>query len=85
MNSTIPKIPHALLDKIIADHRLKSDYQLSRFLGIKAPVLSKIRKAAANGGMYGKQKYRMTGDVMIAIHEKTGMSIAQIKALAGQS
>lgn len=73
---------HPLLDKIAADHNLKSDYRLSKFLGIGAPVLSKIRTAAANGGMYRGQKFRVTGDVMIAIHEKTGMSIAQIKALA---
>lgn len=75
--------PHPLLDKIAADRKLASDYQLSRFLGINAPVLSKIRTAYANGGAYRGSKYRMTGDVMIVIHEKTGMSIAEIKALAG--
>lgn len=75
--------PHPLLDKIAADFKLPSDYQLSRFLGIKAPVLSKIRTAHANGGKYRDSTYRVTGDTMIAIHEKTGMSIAEIKALAG--
>jgi hypothetical protein len=83
VNSTTPKIPHPLLDKIAADFKLPSDYQVARFLGIQAPVLSKIRKAASDGGMYGKSKYRVTGDTIITIHEKTGMSIAQIKALAG--
>jgi hypothetical protein len=83
MNVTIPKIPNALLDKIAFEQGLRSDYQLARFLGIKAPVLSKIRKSAVNGGMYGKQKYRVTGDTIIAVHEKTGMSIAEIKALVG--
>lgn len=73
---------HPLLDKLLADNGFRSDYQLSRFLGIKAPVLSKIRTAYANGGAYRDSKYRMTGDTMIVIHEKTGMPIAQIKALA---
>ncbi|MDB5733260.1 MAG: hypothetical protein JWQ03_3155 [Variovorax sp.] len=80
-----PTIPHPLLDKIAADFRLKNDYQLARFLGVGASVLSKLRTAHANGGMYKGSKYRLSGDVILAIHEKTGMSVAQIKALAGQA
>lgn len=73
---------HPLLDKLLADNGFRSDYQLSRFLGVAAPVISKIRTAYSNGGLYRGSPYRMTGDVMIAVHEKTGLSIADIKALA---
>ena len=83
MNVTTPKLPHPLLDKIAADFKLTSDCRLARFIGIGAPLLSKVRSAYANGGTYRGTKYRLTGDTIICIHEQTGMSIAQIKALAG--
>ena len=84
MNVTTPKIPHPLLDKIAADFKLTSDHRLARFIGVGASALSKTRTAYANRGMYRGKPYRISGDTIICIHEKTGMSIAQIKALAGQ-
>lgn len=60
---------HALLDFLKTEYELKSDRQLCAALGISPPVLSKIRNRAVS----------ISADVIILIHEKTGMSIADIK------
>lgn len=60
---------HKLFDFLKTEYGLPSDRQLCAALGIKPPLLSKIR----NGVL------RVSSDVIILIHEKTGMSIADIK------
>jgi hypothetical protein len=63
---------NVLLDTLLDAHRLKNDAALARWLDIAPPVISKIRKG----------KVPITASHMISIHEKTGMPIARIKALA---
>ncbi len=65
------KIPNTLLDHVIATMHLKNDAALCRELGIKPPVASKIRKGV----------YPIGASIIIAIHELTGMSIKDIKAM----
>jgi hypothetical protein len=60
---------HALFDFLKTEYKISSDRQLCAALGLKPPVLSKIRH-----GVIG-----VSGDIMILIHEQTGMSIADIK------
>lgn len=60
-----------LFDRIIADHNLKNDAALARFLEIKPPQISKIR--------HGKL---LVGDSLkINIHKRTGMSIDAIEKM----
>lgn len=58
-----------LLDFLLAKQELKNDAALCRLLGIAAPVISKIRY----------NKMGISAAMMITIHEKCGLSIAQIK------
>ena len=64
-----------LLDLVIMRLSLKNDAALSRSLEVAPPVISKIR----NG------KLSIGATMVIAIHELTGMAIADISAvLAGE-
>lgn len=38
-----PNLPHPLLDAIRAEYGLKTDAQVCRLLGLRTPVISKIR------------------------------------------
>lgn len=60
---------HKLLDFLRSEYEFRSDRQLGIALGISAPVMSKIRNRAV----------AVSAEVMILIHEKTGMTIADIK------
>lgn len=62
-------IAHALFDFLIKEYGLKNDAALSKALGVKPPVISKIRSRAMG----------VSGDVKILIHKKTGMSIEDIE------
>ena len=66
---------HALFDFLKKEYKISSDRELCAALGIAAPVLSKIRH-----GVIG-----ISGDIMILIHEKTGMTIADIKELISEN
>ena len=66
---------HTLFDFLKTEYNIPSDRQLCDALGIAAPVLSKIRH-----GVIG-----ISGDIMILIHEKTGMTIADIKELISEN
>jgi transcriptional regulator with XRE-family HTH domain len=66
---------HALFDFLRTEYNIPSDRQLCAALGLKPPMLSKIRH-----GVIG-----VSGDIMILIHEKTGMSIADIKELISEN
>jgi hypothetical protein len=60
---------NALLDKALKLTHLKNDAALSRALEVAPPVLSKIR--------HGRLPVGAT--LLIALHEITGMSIAEMK------
>lgn len=60
---------HELLDFLRFEYGFSSDRQLGIALGISAPVMSKIRSRTV----------ALSAEVMILIHEKTGMTIADIK------
>lgn len=51
----------------------KNNQALAAFLGIKPPMISKVRHA----------RTMVSAELMITIHEKTGMPIAEIKRLVG--
>jgi hypothetical protein len=71
-----------LLNTIINEQGLANDSALANFLETNRPVISKLRTASRNRGVYGGAQYGLSGDMIIAIHERTGMPIARIKALA---
>jgi plasmid maintenance system antidote protein VapI len=60
-----------ILDELQKRFDIKNDRQLSIKLEVAPPVLSRIR----NG------KAKVSAEVMIAIHEAFGLSIAEIKEL----
>jgi plasmid maintenance system antidote protein VapI len=60
---------HALLDFLIKEYGLKNDAALSKALGVKPPVISKIRSRSMG----------VSGDMKILIYKKTGMSIEDIE------
>ncbi len=60
-----------LLDYLLRAMGWKNDAALARHLELSPPQVSKIR----NGHL------GVSGDVKIAVHEKTGMPIADIQAL----
>lgn len=60
-----------ILDELQKRFDIKNDRQLSIKLEVAPPVLSRIR----NG------KAKVSAEVMIAIHESFGLSIAEIKEL----
>ena len=62
---------HRLLDFLKKEYLLKSDRALCDALDISPPVISRIRSG----------KTILSADIIIVIHEKTGMSIADIKQL----
>ena len=62
-----------LLDEVIEILHLKNDAALARTLNVAPPVISKMRTGSLKVG----------NSMIIAIHESTGMTIAEIKRLAG--
>lgn len=60
-----------LLDELEKRFEIKNDRQLSEKLDLAPPVISRIRN----------KKTKVSGDVMIKIHEVFGLSIAEIKEL----
>ncbi len=60
-----------LLDYLQKTYDIKNDRQLALRIGFSTPTLSKIRTG----------KYKVSADMIIAIHEKFGMSIKEIKKL----
>lgn len=69
--STLSTPETRLLDKMLTRCGLKNDAALSRHLGVAAPVISKIRY----------NRLGISAAMMISIHEKCDISIAQIKQL----
>ena len=60
-----------LLDYLQKTYDIKNDRQLALKIGFSTPTLSKIRTG----------KYKVSADMIIAIHETFKMSIKDIKAL----
>lgn len=60
-----------LLDYLQKTYEIKNDRQLALQIGFSTPTLSKIRTG----------KYKVSADMIIAIHEKFNMSIKEIKKL----
>jgi plasmid maintenance system antidote protein VapI len=66
--------PNVLIDTLIDMTQQKNGRALAAYLGVLPSTITKIRQ--------GDQQ--VTAEIMIKIHERTGMSIARIKQLAGQ-
>lgn len=65
----------AMLDALIAEMQLKNDAALARRLEVAPPVISKLRHGALPVG----------ASILISAHEESGISITELKALAGIS
>lgn len=62
---------HPLLDFLKREYELKSDRALCDALGVTPPVISRIRA----------RKCKVSAELIIVIHKKTGMSIEDIEEL----
>ena len=62
---------HPLLDFLKREYELKSDRALCDALGVTPPVISRIRA----------RKCKVSAELIIVIHKKTGMSIEDIENL----
>ena len=60
-----------VLDFIIESRKLKNDADLCRLLSLAPPVISKIRH----------KRVAVSDTVILRIHEKLGMPVAEIRAL----
>lgn len=70
MSETNTDAVNRFIDSVIKHTEVKNDAALCRLLDVAPPVISKIRH-----GRIG-----VSGDMKIIIHEKTGISIAEIQA-----
>ena len=67
--------PDRMLDEVLHRMRLKSDASLGRLVEISPPSISKVR-----------QRHLPVGAIMlIRLHEVSGISIAELRALMGDS
>ncbi|WP_428718551.1 hypothetical protein [Undibacterium curvum] len=66
---------NVMLDALIAEMRLKNDAALARRLEVAPPVISKLRHGTLSVG----------ATLLISAHEESGISIKDLKALAGLS
>ncbi len=67
------KVPNKFLDRLIAHLQVKNDRQLSIAMGTTAPAISKIRHGTLPIGPA----------IIITAHEVTGLSIRELKRIAG--
>lgn len=63
--------PHAVLDAVLDITGCKNDAALCRILDISPPILSRVRAG----------KLGVSSNIILAIHEKTHMSVANIRKL----
>jgi plasmid maintenance system antidote protein VapI len=74
MTTQTNRLPaHPLLDTVNREFGFKNDAALARELDMAPPHISKVRN----------QHLPVGADMMIRLHERTQMSIASIKKLAG--
>ena len=62
-----------LLDALLNLKALKNDAALCRLLKLPAPLISKVRHG----------RIKISGEVMIRIHETFGMTFIEMRALLG--
>jgi len=67
--------PNLLLDSLIRKFKLKNDADLARLTDLHVSVISKLRHRRAH----------ITPGVMICLHESTGMSLRELRALMGDN
>jgi hypothetical protein len=65
----IKKRPHKLLDFILEKFEIVSDYRLAKELKVLPPCLCKARK-----------NDKISAELILSIHDRFGMSIAEIKS-----
>lgn len=63
-----------LLDAIITHYSLKNDAALCRLLEVAPPIVSKVRH----------QRIGLSDDLILRIHERTGMPVREIKTRLGR-
>lgn len=65
--------PHALFDSLKRTFDLKTDYELARLLDVRPVMISKIRHFTTS----------VTSDLLLRMHDKTGLSIAELRRRLG--
>ncbi len=68
-------VPNKLLDTLIERLQLKNDAELCRVLEVQPPIISKIRH----------RKLAVGATILLRMHEKSDMSIRELKELSSQS
>lgn len=63
--------PHPVFDIIRTEWKMRSDKELSEFLGIEQSVISRIRSG----------RLQMSANVILAVNERAGLEIKTVKAL----
>lgn len=63
--------PNALLDYVIAAKDLKNDAAFARLTLVAPPRVSKLRH----------NKLRVTGDLLLQIHDATGLPLTELRAV----
>ncbi len=65
-------VPNKLLDTLIDKMNLKNDAELCRMLEVQPPIISKIRH----------RKLTVGATILLRMHEKSEISIRELKALS---
>jgi hypothetical protein len=68
-------VPNKLLDTLIEKLRLKNDAELCRVLEVQPPIISKIRH----------RKLAVGATILLRMHEKSELSIKELKELSNAS
>jgi plasmid maintenance system antidote protein VapI len=68
-------VPNKLLDTLIERMNLKNDAELCRVLEVQPPIISKIRH----------RKLAVGATILLRMHEKSDMSIRELKELSTAS
>ena len=68
-------VPNKLLDTLIQKLNLKNDAELCRVLEVQPPIISKIRH----------RKLTVGATILLRMHEKSEMSIKELKELSNAS
>ena len=68
-------VPNKLLDTLIEKMKLKNDAELCRVLEVQPPIISKIRH----------RKLAVGATILLRMHEKSEMSIKDLKELSNTS
>ena len=68
-------VPNKLLDTLIERLNLKNDADLCRLLEVQPPIISKIRH----------RKLAVGATILLRMHEKSDISIKELKELSSQS